>query len=43
MFSSFTGMLSKLKDNKLLHNLTENIAENYTKIKEQVMGNFEII
>jgi hypothetical protein len=42
MFGSFVGMLSKLKDNKTVQSLKENISDNYTKIKDQVLRKYDI-
>jgi hypothetical protein len=42
MFGSFVGMLSKLKWNKTVQTLKENLTENYNKLKEQVLRKYEI-
>lgn len=43
MFESLLGMLSKLKESKTVQTLKENITDNYHRIKDQVLRNYEII
>jgi hypothetical protein len=42
MFGSLVGMLSKLKESKTVQTLRDNIADNYHKLKDQVLRNYEI-
>lgn len=42
MFGSFVGMLNKLKDSKTVQTLRDNISDNYSKLKEQVLRQYKI-
>ena len=42
MFGSLVGMLSKLKESKAVQTIKGNISDNYQRIKDQVLHNYEI-
>lgn len=33
MFGSLTGLVNKIKENKIMQSITENIVENYGRLK----------